>query len=163
MEKIIQNEDSDSDEELDNYRLTTDEKYRKEWIDNKVKKNAITYKFNEMKFYLACFDALNNEIYFQDYFTNQIIKKNYLLNNQLKKYQDRINVLQSYWEKIKALTGFGQGSYISNKTKEYFKRPIFSGFLYPETKGIFTDHYHNFIPSVIKNYKECEIEITAII
>ena len=161
MEKIIQNEDSDSDEELDNYRLTTDEKYRKEWIDNKVKKNAITYKFNEMKFYLACFDALNNEIYFQDYFTNQIIKKNYLLNNQLKKYQDRINVLQSYWEKIKALTGFGQGSYISNKTKEYFKRPIFSGFLYPETKGIFTDHYHNFIPSVIKNYKECEIEITA--
>ena len=161
MKNIIQYDDFEIDDEYDNYRLSTDEKYRKNWVDNMLRKNAITYKFNERKFYLACFDSLKNEIYFQDYFTNQIIRKTNLLNEHIEKYNKRIHVLRIYWDKIVKLTGFGEASYISEKTKEYFKRPIYSGFLYPETKGIFTNHYHNSIPSVIKNYKECEVEITA--
>ena len=161
MKNIIQYDDLEIDDEYDNYRLSTDEKYRKNWIDIMLRKNAITYKFNDRKFYLACFDALKNEIYFQDYFTNQIIRKTNLLNEHIEKYDKRINILHSYWDKIVKLTDIGQSSYISDKTKEYFKRPIYSGFLYPETKGIFTNHYHNLIPSVIKNYKECEVEITA--
>ena len=161
MKNIIQYDDFEIDDEYDNYRLSTDEKYRKNWVDNMLRKNAITYKFNERKFYLACFDSLKNEIYFQDYFTNQIIRKTNLLNEHIEKYNKRIHILRIYWDKIVKLTGFGEASYISEKTKEYFKRPIYSGFLYPETKGIFTNHYHNSIPSVIKNYKECEVEITA--
>ena len=151
----------DINEDVDNYRFNNDENYRKDIIDKNLEKNAITYKYPENKFYLACFDALNDDIYFQDYFTDELIKKTCLLNRHLEKYQKRVDVLRSYWEKIVKLTGFDQWSYISDKTKEYFKRPIYSDFLWPETKGIFTNHYNNFIPSVIKNYKDCEFEITV--
>ena len=148
-------------EEVDNYRLNNDENYRKDWIDKNLEKNAITYKYPENKFYLACFDALNDDIYFQDYLTDEIINKTCLLNRHIEKYQKRVEVLRNYWKKIVKLTGFDQWSYISDKTKEYFKRPIYSDFLWPENKEIFTNHYNNFIPSVIKNYKDCEFEITV--
>ena len=161
MKNIIQNEYLEINEEIDNYRLNNDEKYRIEWIDKMLEKNAISYKFPERKFYLACFDALRDEIYFQDYFTDEIIRKTCLLNRHIENYQKRKNILRSYWQKIVKLTGFNQWSYISQRTKEYLKRPIYSDFICPETKGIFTNHYHNFIPSVIKNYQECEVEITA--
>jgi len=161
MKNIIQNEYLEINEEIDNYRLNNDEKYRIEWIDKMLEKNAISYKFPERKFYLACFDALKEEIYFQDYFTDEIISKTCLLNRHIENYQKRKNILRNYWQKIVKLTGFNQWSYISERTKEYLKRPIYSDFICPETKGVFTNHYHNFIPSVIKNYKECEVEITA--
>ena len=161
MKNLIQNEYLEINEEIDNYRLSNDENYRKEWIDKMLEKNAISYKFPERKFYLACFDALRDEIYFQDYFTDEIIRKTCLLNRHIENYQKRKNILRSYWQKIVKLTGFNQWSYISQRTKEYLKRPIYSDFICPETKGIFTNHYHNFIPSVIKNYQECEVEITA--
>ena len=161
MKNFIQNEFLEMNEEFDSYRLNNDEKYRKEWVDKMLEKNAITYKFPERKYYLACFDALNDEIYFQDYFTDDIISKTCLLNRHIENYERRKNILNDYWQKIVNLTGFNHWSYISDRTKEYFKRPIYSDFICPESKGIFTNHYHNFIPSVIKNYKECEVEITA--
>ena len=161
MKNIIQNDYLETNEEIDNYRLNNDDKYRKDWVDKMLVKNAITYKYPERKFFLACFDALKDEIYFQDYFTDDIIRKTCLLNKHIENYQKRINVLRSYWKKIVNLTDFNKWSYISERTKKYFKRPIYSDFICPETKGIFSNHYHNFIPSILKNYKECEIEITA--
>ena len=157
----IQNDFLKINEDFDIYRFDNDENYRKENIDKYLEKNSITYKYPERKFYLACFDALNDEIYFQDYFTDEIISKTFLLYRQKEKYKKRKQILRNYWEKIVELTGFNKWSYISDRTKEYFKRPIYSGFICPETKGIFINHYHNFIPAVIKNYEECEIEITA--
>ena len=162
MKNIIQNDDFlEMNEEFDNYRLNNDEKYKKECYDKMLEKYAISYKFPERKYYLACFDVLNDEIYFQDYFTDEIIRKNCLLYRQKDNYQKRKKVLRDYWQKIVKLTEFNEWSYISDRTKDYFKRPIYSGFIYPETKGVFTNHYHNFIPSVVKNYKDCEIEISA--
>ena len=162
MKNIIQNDDFlEMNEEFDNYRLNNDEKYKKECYDKMLEKYAISYKYPERKYYLACFDVLNDEIYFQDYFTDEIIRKNCLLYRQKDNYQKRKKVLRDYWQKIVKLTEFNEWSYISDRTKDYFKRPIYSGFIYPETKGVFTNHYHNFIPSVVKNYKDCEIEISA--
>ena len=161
MKKLIQDDYYEVIEDFDNRRYNDKEEYRKECNDKMVEINAIKYKYPERKFYLACFDALTKEIYFQDYFTNEIISKTCLLNKHEKSYNKRINILWNYWEKIVNLTDFNKWSYISERTKEYFKRPIYSGFICPENKAIFTNHYHNFIPSVIKNYKECEIEVKA--
>ena len=161
MKNIIQNDYLEMNEEFDNYRLNNDENYRKDWVDKMLEKNAITYKYPERKFFLACYDALKDEIYFQDYFTDDIIRKTCLLNRHIEEYQRRIKLLRDNWNSIVALTDFNKWSYISERTKKYFQRPIYSDFICPETKGIFSNHYHNSIPSVIKNYQECEIEITA--
>ena len=151
MKNIIQNDYQEMNEEFDNYRLNNDEKYRNNWVDKMLEKNAITYKYPERKFFLACYDALLDEIYFQDYFTDDIIRKTCLLNKHIEDYQNRLKALRDYWEKIVTLTDFNKWSYVSEKSKNYFKRPIYSDFICPETKEIFSNHYHNSIPSIIKN------------
>ena len=89
MKNIIQNDYLEMNEEFDNYRLNNDENYRKDWVDKMLEKNAITYKYPERKFFLACYDALKDEIYFQDYFTDDIIRKTCLLNRHIEEYQRR--------------------------------------------------------------------------
>ena len=149
----------DPDEEFDLYRYNTDKYYKKLWDDKVLEENEISYKFSKNKFYLACFDVLKDEIYFQDYFTDDIIHKNCLLNRHHIKYRNRINILHKYWQKIEELTGFNKISYISEKAKSYFKRPISSNFIYPETKGLFNNNNCYPLPCVMQNYGEFEITI----
>ena len=150
----------DPDEEYDKYRYNTDKYYKRLWDDKVLEENEIYYKSPTNKFYLACFDVLNDEIYFQDYFTDDIIKKNYLLNRNFIKYQNRVNILHQYWQKIEELTGFNKTSYLSQKAKNYFKRPISSNFIYPETKGLFNNYNCYPLPCVMQSYGEFEINNT---
>ena len=149
----------DPDEEFDKYRYNTDKYYRKLWDDKVLEENEISFRSFSNKFYLACFDVLKDEIYFQDYFTDEIIHKNCLLNRHYVKYHNRINILRRYWQKIEKLTCFNDKSFISEKAKSYFKRPISSNFIYPETKGLFNNHECNPLPCVMQNYGEFEITI----
>ena len=149
----------DPDEEFDKYRYNTDKYYKKLWDDKVLEENEISFKFPINKFYLACFDVLKDEIYFQDYFTDEIIHKNCLLNRHYIKYHNRINVLRKYWQQIEELTGFNKTSFISEKAKNYFKRPIISNFTYPETKGLFNNYNCYPLPCVMQNYGEFEISI----
>ena len=149
----------DPDEEYDKYRYNTDKYYKKLWDDKVLEENEIYFKYPTNKFYLACFDVLKDEIYFQEYFTDEIIHKNCLLNRHYVKYQNRINVLHRYWLKIEELTGFNKSAYISEKAKSYFKRPISSNFIYPETKGLFNNYDCHPLPCVMQSYGEFEISI----
>ena len=149
----------DPDEEYDKYRYNTDKYYKKLWDDKILEENEICYKYPTNKFYAACFDVLKDEIYFQDFFTDEIIHKNCLLNRHYIKYQNRINTLHKYWQKIEELTGFTKTSYLSEKAKNYFKRPIISNFIYPETKGLFNNYNCYPLPCVMQSYGEFEITI----
>ena len=149
----------DPDEEYDKYRYNTDKYYKRLWDDKVLEENETYYKYPTNKFYLACFDVLNDEIYFQDYFTDDIIKKNCLLNRNFVKYQNRVNILHQYWQKIEELTGFNKTSFLSEKAKNYFKRPISSNFIYPETKGLFNNYNCYPLPCVMQSYGEFEITI----
>ena len=149
----------DPDEEYDIYRYNTDKYYKKLWDDKILEENEIFYKYSSNKFYLACFDVLNDEIYFQDYFTDEIIHKNILLNRHNTKYYNRIYILHKYWQKIEELSGFNKTSFISERAINYFKRPIISNFIYPETKGLFNNHNCYPLPCVMQNYGEFEITI----
>ena len=147
------------DEEFDKYRYNTDKYYKRLWDDKILEENEIFFKFPSNKFYLACFDVLKDEIYFQDYFNDEIIHKNCLLNRHFIKYHNRVNTLHKYWQQIEKLTGFNKTSYISDKAKNYFKRPIISNFIYPETKGLFNNYNCYPLPCVMQNYGEFEITI----
>ena len=122
-------------------------------------KNSKHYKFKKDKYYLACYDVLEDEIYFNEFFTGEIIKNNKRLSYQRKKYQKRLYVLRSYWGKIEKISGFNKDSYISTRAKNYFKRTINSKFLFNETKGLFTNNNCYALPNIFQLYGGVQIEV----
>ena len=149
----------DPDEEYDKYLYSNNKYYKNLWDDKVSEEKEISFKYPINKFYLACFDVLKDKIYFQDFFSDEIIHQNSLLNRHTNKYNNRVNILHSYWKKIVELTGFNKTSFLSEKAINYFKRPINSNFIYPETKGLFNNYNCYPLPCVMQSYGEFEVEI----
>ena len=147
------------EDEFDEYRYKNEPEYKAQYDDLQLIKNSKHYKFKKDKYYLACYDVLEDEIYFNEFFTGEIIKNNKRLSYQRKKYQKRLYVLRSYWGKIEKISGFNKDSYISTRAKNYFKRTINSKFLFNETKGLFTNNNCYALPNIFQLYGGVQIEV----
>ena len=108
------------EDEFDEYRYKNELEYKTQYDDLQLIKNSIHYKFKKDKYYIVCYNVLEDNIYFNEFFTGEIIKNDKRLSYQRKKYQKRLYVLRNYWGKIEKISGFNKDSYISERAKNYF-------------------------------------------
>ena len=147
------------EDEFDEYRYKNELEYKTQYDDLQLIKNSIHYKFKKDKYYIVCYSVLEDEIYFNEFFTGEIIKNDKRLSYQRKKYQKRLYVLRNYWGKIEKISGFNKDSYISERAKNYFKRTLNSKFLFNETKGLFTNNNCYALPNIFQLYGGVQIEV----
>jgi hypothetical protein len=148
-------------ESLNEFKYKTEKNYKTKWDDLNLRKSIEHFKYNKDKYYIPCYNIIEDEIYFNEFFTGEIIKTNKLLSYQEKEYENRLNILRKYWNKIENISCFNQKDcYISERAKKYFSRTINSKFLFNETKGLFNNN--SSIPCIfLYNYKTIQIEITV--
>jgi hypothetical protein len=99
--------------------------------------NALNMMSDEPKsFYLACFDPLQKEIYFFDFMKEDIIcppeSGLNLDENKTKILKELTFIFENRWKMIKDLSELDDEEYLSEKSKKYLRRPMFSKFLHSE-------------------------------
>ena len=151
----------EDNESFNEFKYKTDQNYKTKWDDLNLIKSIEHFKYNKDKYYIPCYNVIEDLIYFNEFFTGEIIKTNKLLSHQKKEYKNRLNILRKYWNKIENISSFNQkDSYISKRAKKYFSRTINSKFLFNETKGLFNNN--SSIPCIfLNNYKNIQILVTV--
>ena len=140
---------------------------RKHQQKEKEEKNYILY--------IPCYDVINKEIYFFDFFTEEIVDVKSIdpkeasqavkgENNMKKKLQSLLSEeenakLEKYltkfhqnWEKMKILTKFNAISSLGGEYKNYFRRPYYSRFFLSENLKLYSFNSTTNIPQVLKTY-----------
>ena len=142
----------------------------------------------EAQLYLPCYDVINNEIYFSNFFTEEIIEfsednpnvnfshpldteinkhlpttkqkqiKRHLQYKEKIIFKECLQKFQATWLKIKILSRFNNQSLNSKEIYNYFKRPLYSRFLLSENKKLYSFNSCIPIPRVLTNY-QMKIEI----
>ena len=130
--------------------------------------------------YIPCYDVINKEIYFFDFFNEEIvdlksmdlsskvefknqenIKKNLprlLSLEENDKLEKHLTKFHQNWEKMKILTKFNAISTLGGEYKNYFRRPYYSRFFLSENLKLYSFNSTTNIPQVLKTY-EMNIEI----
>ena len=128
----------------------------------------------EVNYFIPCYDIINNEIYFCDFFTEEIISnsdnnldtKNILMKQRdeniskrrkemgtiklteeekkilLQKKQEKLFLYEFSlrFKKMQIISGFNINYYLSQEYIDYFSRPIFSHFLYPQNLDLYSSN-----------------------
>ncbi len=140
---------------------------RKHQQKEKEEKNYILY--------IPCYDVINKEIYFFDFFTEEIVDVKSIdpkeasqavkgENNMKKKLQSllseeenaklekHLTKFHQNWEKMKILTKFNAISSLGGEYKNYFRRPYYSRFFLSENLKLYSFNSTTNIPQVLKTY-----------
>lgn len=112
-------------------------------------------QIQESTFFMACYDPFLDELYYLDIISEMVIRKECDIlesevNDDLEK---RKEVYSKCWTDIQRLSQFGGKDFVSDNAIKYFKRPLSSSLLHPESLGLnnFTSTYP--IPATFSNYE----------
>lgn len=136
-------------------------KKRKEY--NPANEESFNSTDKDPGYFLVCYDPLENEIYFTEFIKEKIVcrDKNYMRVDQEEKYANRIKFFSEKWATIKTLSKLEQEDFLSERSQNYFKKPINSKFLFPEKLGLINFNSSYPLPPVfLEIYSNVQIKIT---
>lgn len=132
------------------------------------------------KYYIPCYNITKNEIYFTEFFTEKticptlseptphsdtdLIEINYKTIEDQEKSRDEqikecLEKFQDNWKTMKVLSRFNDKASLSQRIKDYFKRPFYSKFFLSEKRDLFSFNNSVPLPTVIGRYDTIHITI----
>ena len=113
-------------------------------------------------YFLACYDPEEKCIFFSEFITEKIITKdNIQLNQNLQeRYNKLISIFKEDWKLIIEISNLGKNGHLSEKSREYFRRPIMSKFLFPERLELNNFCSTTPLPAAFQQYGNVELKIT---
>ena len=148
---------------------------------------------NNSKYFIPCYDIINNEIYFSEFFTEEIISndedmlddKDFLLKQKeenisrrrkevgtiklsdeekkilVQKKQEKLflNEFSLRFKKMQIISGFNINNYVSPNYINYFSRPLFSHFLYPQNIELYSLNSSGYINNSNLPYTFIDVSI----
>ena len=132
--------------------------------------------------FIPCYDIINKEIYFFNFFTEEIIDLNslnksendelnnnnnnnkvYSINNilnkeELKQYNESLNKFKLNWYKMKLISKFNSITSLPGEAINFFKRPFYSHYLLAQNLKLYSFNSCIQTPNVLTTY-QMKIEI----